>query len=423
MIDIASHVRSGDTVWWSQAAAEPTPLVDALVDAVPRLGQITAFVGLCWNPLITRDPPTDLRLQSYGALGDLRLLPAERLDILRLSMFELVESFSSGAPQLDVGLVQASPPDADGRCTLALGSDYAWDAAHLTPTLLAEINDRVPASDGPWLPFERFAASLQTSRTLVEFPERPPRPVDAVIAEHVASLIADGDTLQLGVGQIPSAVLEQLSGHTDLGIHSGVITEPLQALVESGAVNGARKEIDRGYVVTGTAMGTTEFYSRIATAPFRFRPTSYTHDPKTLEQLRSLVAVNSAVAVSLGGDVNAELRGNQLVGAIGGQADFARAAHTSGSLSIIALPSTSGGRSTITPRVGRVSTPSAHVDVVVTEHGIAHLTGCSPEGRARRLIAIAAPEHRESLEQSLSFPSTEPAPDLLTATLSGRTRT
>ncbi|WP_448256032.1 acetyl-CoA hydrolase/transferase family protein [Microbacterium aurum] len=402
MIDLRSFVRAGDGVWWSQGAAEPTPMVDALIDALPDIGPVRAFVGLCWNPRITDDPPPGLRLVSYGALGDLRHLPDGRLEVIRVPWSGLPALFEEGRVGLDVGFVQVAPPDADGNCSLGPGIDYAWDAAQHTTKLLAEVNAALPASsDAPSIPYRRFAAVVHTDRPLLEVAERHPRKADAIISDHIAALIEDGDTIQIGVGQIPSAVLSRLTTHRDLGVHSGVVTDGIIDLVESGIVTGARKEVDAGLVVTGTAMGTQALYERSARAPFAFRPVSYTHSPSVLARFGRLVAINSAVEVDLTGRVNAEVRGGHYVGAIGGQADFAHAAARSRGRSIIALPATSGGRSTIVPQVGIVSTPGGDVDYVVTEHGVAQLRGSSPSQRARRLVEVAAPEHREELDRTI----------------------
>lgn len=402
MIDLESFIRAGDSVWWSQGAAEPTPIVNALIDAVPHIGPVRAFVGMCWNPRVTENPPEGLRLVSYGALGDLRHLPDGRLEVIRVPWSALPALFAEGRVGVDVGIVQVSPPDAAGNCSLGLGIDYAWDAAQQTTMLLAEINTAMPHSeDAPSIPLDRFAAVIRTDRPLLEHADRRPREVDAVISRHIAGLVDDGDTIQIGVGQIPSAVLSRLEGHRELGVHSGVVTDGIAELVERGAITGSRKEIDTGLVVSGAAMGSQAFYRRTALPPFAFRPVSYTHDPLVLARLRRLVAINSAVEVDLTGQVNAEVRAGRYVGAIGGQADFAHAASRSEGRSIIALPSESGGRSTIVSLVHTVSTPSRDIDVVVTEHGIAHLTGCDPRERARRIVEIAAPHHRETLERTI----------------------
>jgi acyl-CoA hydrolase len=313
--------------------------------------------------------------------------------------------FAAGMLPSDVGLLQVSPPDADGTVSLGIGVEYVADALLHTPTLIAEINQRMPSTTGSArIPLSRFAATIETDRALVEAPERPADDVDGAIAAHVAGLVEDGDTLQMGVGTLPVAVLDALSGHADLGFHSGMITDGVLTLIEKGVLTGARKEIDPGLVVTGAALGSTWLYDHLGDFPVEFRAASYTHAPAVLSRLGSLVSINSAIEVDLLGQVGAELRRGVHIGAVGGQVDFSRAASLTGARSIIALRSTSGGESTIVPTLhgGVVTTARVDVDAVVTEHGVAHLTGRTVAERARALIEVAAPDAREALERSLA---------------------
>jgi acyl-CoA hydrolase len=215
-------------------------------------------------------------------------------------------------------------------------------------------------------------------------------------------LIEDGDTVQLGVGPLPSAVVDALTDHHDLGMHSGMISDAVLRLVDAGAITGAKKEIDTGLVVTGAALGSTELYDRIPELPIEFRPASYTHAPGVLAQLRSFVAINSAIEVDLTGQIGAEVRNGHYVGAVGGQADFSRAAANTGARSVITLRARSRGDSTIKPvlRGGTVTTARTDVDFIVTEYGVASLRGATLAQRAHRLAAIAAPEHREELDRA-----------------------
>jgi acyl-CoA hydrolase len=239
---------------------------------------------------------------------------------------------------------------------------------------------------------------------LAEDPTRPPRATEQRIGAHVAELVDDGDTLQLGVGSLGTAVLDALTEHEDLGFHTGMITDGLVRLVDKGVVTGSRKEIDPGLIVAGTALGSVDLYHRVPELPAKFLPTSYTHSPQVLSRLHSLVSVNFAVEVDLTGQVGAEVSRGVYVGAVGGQVDFTRAAALTGKRSIIALRATSGGQSTIKSSLdgGAVTTARSDVDTVVTEYGVAHLRGCSLRERARRLASIAAPEFREQLDRERS---------------------
>ncbi|MCW2888180.1 MAG: hypothetical protein QOE54_4501 [Streptosporangiaceae bacterium] len=405
MIDLGAHIRAGDGVWWGQGGAEPEPLVNALLDQVDSIGAVRAFCGLSWNERLSEDLPDSLTVLSYGGLGELRGLSRQGLlDVVPCHYSALPRMFATGRLPCDVGLLQVSPPDEHGLVSLGIGVEYVADALHHTRTLIAEINHRMPRTVGAErLPLSAFAATIETDRRLHEAPSRAPDAVERAIADHVASLVDDGDTLQMGIGSLPNAVLESLSGHADLGFHTGMITDGVITLIERGVVTGAKKEADRGLVITGAALGSARMYDRLHEFPVEFRAVSYTHSPIVLSSLRSLVSINSAIEVDLLGQVGAEVRRGVHIGAVGGQVDFSRAASLTGSRSIIALRSESGGESTITPtlRGGVVTTARADVDAVVTEHGIAMLTGCTVDERARRLIEVAAPQHRERLKRSL----------------------
>lgn len=440
MIDLRSHIRPGAGIWWGQAAAEATPLVDALLDQDVEVGRV--FCGLSWHRRLQ-----GLNLVSYGAMGELRRVRG--LEVVPAHYSVLPRLFAEGLLPRDVGLVQVSPPDPDGRCSLGIGTDYTADAIRHTPTLIAEINHRMPATRGtPGIPMDRFAAVIETDRPLPGAPGRPPSAApdrslpdpalpdpappgapapklsvpretiesgagghaptkadaavadyaasppavaDAAIAAHVAALVADGDTIQTGVGALPAAILDGLSGHRDLGFHSGMLTDGVLDLIEKGVITGSRKEIDQGLAVTGQAFGSAELYDRLAGLPIEFRPASYTHDAAVLSRLRRLVSINSAIEVDLTGQVNAETAGSRYLGGVGGQADFSGAAARTGARSIIAVRAKG-----IVPQLhGPVTTARADVDVVVTELGVAELRGCPLSERARRLAAIAAPKESE----------------------------
>ena len=404
-IDLRPLVTAGDGVWWSQAAAEATPLVDALLDQVGDIGPVRAFCGLSFNRRLARDLPKQITLLSYGAMGELRSLSeAGRLEVVPAHYSALPRLFAERLLPADIGLVQVSPPDPDGCCSMGIGADYAPDAAMHSRTLIAEINHRMPATRGtPGIPLDRFAAAFETDRPLPEAPDRTPDEIDVAIAGHVAGLVEDGDTIQIGVGALPTAILDGLSGHENLGFHAGMLTDGVLRLVGQGVITGRRKELDVGLVVTGTAIGSADLYARLGEMPVEFRPASYTHSARVLARFSRLVAINSALEVDLTGQVGAEVAGGRYLGGIGGQADFSGAAARTGARSIIALRSRAGAESTIVAalRGVPVTTARADVDVVVTEHGVAHLRGCALSERPGRLAAIAAPEHRDKLHRAM----------------------
>ena len=403
MIDFGKYLKAGDGVWWGQAAAEPRPLVDALIVQNPRIGPIRTFTGLSWNDQLAVTMPSRVSMVSYGGLGELRELSRSgRLEVVPCHYSALPRMFAERRLPCDVGLLQVSPPDdarqvlAGHRCRLRRRCAPAHAGAHCR-------DQPENASHGgqPTIPLDRFAATITTDRPLPEDPTRAPGSTEQHIAAQIAELIDDGDTVQLGVGSLGTAVLDALAEHEDLGFHTGMVTDGLFRLVDKGVATGSRKEIDPGLIVAGTALGSAELYNRVPGLPARFLPTSYTHSPQVLSQLRSLVSVNFAVEVDLSGQVGAEVSRGVYVGAVGGQVDFARAAALTGKRSIIALRATSGGQSTIKAALdgGVVTTARSDVDAVVTEYGVAHLRGCSIGERARRMAAIAAPEFRDQLDQ------------------------
>ncbi len=409
MLDFAEQLRPGMGVWWSQAAAEPRPLVDLLLAQAPALGSLRLFTGLSWNDQLAQSmSPTDTMV-SYGGLGALRELGAtDRLEVVPCHYSALPRMFAEHRLPCDAGLLQVSPPDRDGMCSLGIGVDYMADAIGHTPLLFAEINRQMPDIPGsPRIPLSRFAATLETDRPLQQEARRPAGDVDRLIATHIAGLVDDGDTLQVGIGSMGAAVFDALGGHHDLGVHTGMITDGVLELIDKGVITGARKQLDLGLSVAGTALGSDDLYARIATLPVLFRPTSYTHAPQVLSQLSTLVAVNFAIEVDLTGQVGAEMSRGTYLGAVGGQVDFARAAALTGKRSIVALRSTVRGRSSIkfTLDEGIVTTARADVDCVVTEHGVAHLRGQPLSERRRRLIAVAAPEFRDELANAVQLAS------------------
>jgi len=409
MVELIDLLEPGDGVWWGQANAEPTLLVRQLLTASEHVRGLRGFSGATWDPVVSEGLADALDLYSYGALGDLRHASRRgRLTVLPCHYSALPRRFEQGLLPRDVALVQVSPPDADGCVTLGFGADYFADALPHARVRVAEVNHRVPATvGGPRIPLSSFDHVVESDLPSAEVVTRPGDDVDRAVAGHVASLVQDGDTVQVGVGSLPNEILAALRGHRDLGFHAGIVTDGVLDLVQRGVVTGARKEVDAGVAVAGTAFLSSAWMPALADLPVEFRATSRTHDPAVLARLGSLVSINSAIEVDLRGQVGAEQVGGRDVGAVGGQVDFSRSAAQYGRCSVIALRSSVTLRdgstaSTIVPRLaGPVTTGRVDVDHVVTEHGVAHLRGCSEREAASRLLNVAAPEHREALEREL----------------------
>jgi acyl-CoA hydrolase len=286
---------------------------------------------------------------------------------------------------------------------MSLSNDYVVEAARNARIVVAEINPHAPWTfDAEWPDDIRLDICVTAQHPPVEV---APTEVDSIsrkIAMHAASLIPDGGTLQFGGGRIPSAILSCLSHLRHLGIHSGIINDAVVDLIECGAVTNAEKGMDEGITVTNQVIGTARLNKFVhENKAVAVRPASYTHEHKILARINRLVAINAALEVGIDGSVNSETLNGVTVGAIGGQVDFVRGANASpGGRAIIALPSTTPkGQSRIVTGVETVTTTRGDVDAVVTEWGVAELRGLSLRERAKRMISIAAPEHRERLQE------------------------
>jgi acyl-CoA hydrolase len=396
-LDLREHLRRDDGVLWSQGSAEPVALVDRLIEQCAEIGGLRGFSGYAYRDVLASPAAEALDLVSYGALGALGKVGAKRpLRVVPAHFSALPGLFAAGALPGDAALVQVAPPDAAGNCSFGLDATYVADAVAHARVVIAEVNEAVPSVPGASIPWERIDVAVRTNATPLELPPGRGGEAEARIASHIAALIDDGDTIQVGVGALPEAILAELRGAHDLGVHSGMICDPIADLVEAGVVTGARKEADRGLVVTGSSLGSTRLFDFLAaTEAVSLRPVSYTHRPDTLARVGRLVAINGALEVDLSGQVNAESAG-------GGQVDFLRGAAAAGGLAIVALPATvarSGAPRIVGELSGPVTTSRVDVDLVVTEHGVARLRGLDLAQRAAALTAIAAPEHREALDR------------------------
>ncbi len=403
LLDLRKHIRPGDLVVWGQACAEPATLTEMLVQQSAALGGVRCFVGIPAQSSVTVEAGPSLEVLSYCGSGTNAALHAQgRLEIVRSHYSELPDALSRGAIAADVVMVQVSPPDQWGRHSLGLADDYFSSALDTARVVLAEVNSHVPFTLGTrTLTAADITATVHTSRMPAQMPTPDVDDQTRAVARRVAGLVQDGATLQFGIGALPEAVLGELGEHRDLGIHSGIINDGAMRLIRSGVANGARKTRDKGVAIGGLLGGTEELF-RFAhrNRAVELRSTRYTHDLGVLSSSHQLAAINSAIEVDLTGQVNAEMVGPRYVGALGGAVDFLTGAGRSrGGLPVVALPSTTKGRSRIVSELsGPVSTPREVPIVVVTEHGVADLRTTSREQRIERMIAVADPAHRPALE-------------------------
>jgi acyl-CoA hydrolase len=408
-LDLARWVRPGDTVIWGQACAEPLTLTEALFAQRHDIGRFRAFLGLPASDTVRPEYADCVDFLSYSGAGINRVLHrAGALEIISEHYSRFPELFLSRKVQVDVALIQVPPAFDDGSYSLGLAHEYLGAAVDAARTVVAEVNDQLPQVRGTRrLQPQEITAILKSSRSPATMKTQPPDEVTSAIAAHAAALIEDGSTLQVGIGSLPDGVLAALQDHADLGIHSGMIGDGFADLIEAGAVNNLCKFWDVGFSVGGVLMGSERLFRLAADDDsIQLRPTTYTHDPDILASLDRFVSVNSALEVELSGRINTERLGSSYVGALGGAVDFARgAARSPGGVAVTALPSAARHHSRIVPRLaGPASIPADLAGVVVTEYGSADLRGRSPAERAQLLIAIAHPDHRPSLEESLSLP-------------------
>ncbi|GII97068.1 acetyl-CoA hydrolase/transferase family protein [Sinosporangium siamense] len=406
-LDFTRIVRPGDTVLWTQGVGEPLPLMERLLAQRHDIGRFSVLYGGAGFAEVVRPEHADvISFQTLGAVGSNRALTAAGVaDILPCHLSDLPRLIAGGVLRVDVVIAQLSENDR-GELSYGPAGGYVATTIPTARTVVAEINDQAPWTHSRHpVDARRIDIAVRTSRPLVEVKSRPASAIDEAIAANVVDLVPDGATVQLGIGSVPNAVTGLLTGRRDLGLHSGVIGDAVVDLIRSGAVTNAAKPVDRGVSVTGGLIGTGRLFDFAhGNDQVRVEPVTYTHDLDILRRLPRLTAINSALEVDLTGQVAAEVAGSAYVGTIGGQVDFARGAFASaGGRSIIALPSrtASSGRPRIVPRIasGVVTTARADADVIITEYGKAELRGRPIAERVRRMIAIAHPEDRESLDR------------------------
>jgi acyl-CoA hydrolase len=404
-------VKNGDRVFIHGSAATPVRLVHALLARHAELENVELTAISTFGDL-GFDRPEVQRAFFLNALfvsANMRsTVNGPHGDYIPVFLSEIPRLFDQGILPLDVALVQVSPPDKHGFCSLGVSVDVACSAVRNARTVIAQVNPFMPRTLGDGqVHASRFAAMVPGSDPLFEVDYGAQvGDTEERVAQYVSEMIEDGSTLQMGIGAIPDAILGALHSHKDLGIHTEMCSNGILPLVESGVVNNARKHKHPGKVVTAFAFGTRKLYDLVDDNPsFAFLDVQYVNDTKVIRANPKVVAVNSAIEVDLTGQVCADSIGTYQYSGVGGQMDFMRgAALSEGGKPIIALCSTTGkGASKIVPMLrpgAGVVTTRAHVHWVVTEHGAAYLYGRNLEQRAKALIAIAAPEHREELERA-----------------------
>lgn len=404
-IDLEPFIRPGDGIVCGQACAEPLTLTEALVAQRERFSGASVFLGVNYAGTFRAEHADHLRLTAYcGAGHNRKLVDAGLMEICPFPYSQMGSVIRAGQLRADVVLVQVSPPNAKGEHSLGLSAEYLVPALATARVVIAEVNDRIPFTHcQPLLKASDFAHVVHSSRPPVPLPYGAPGETELAIGRNAAEFIPDRSVLEFGLGSLPDAILAALGDRRDLGVHSGLICDGVARLAQSGAITNAHKTIDRGVTVAGVLFGTQVLHDFVNDNPaVSLRSSDYTHSAKVLGSIDNFVAVNSAVEVDLTGQVNAETAGGSYVGAVGGALDFIRAANASpGGVSIICLPASIGTKVTriVAKLSGPVATPRSEAGVFVTEHGAADLRGLTLPQRVPKMIAIAHPAFRESLER------------------------
>jgi acetyl-CoA hydrolase len=406
-LDFAKLIRAGDTVGWAEATAEPVFLTRMLNAQAPLLPPFRVFFALTFADDLAAGHSNATVMALGGGGAGRRFFAAGADHVIPANVSQLCGLIAAGRPRIDVVLLQVCGPDPDGNYNAGIGIECLREMMAGARLVIAQLNPALPWTHGDTLiaPSE-IDLLVPAAHPLLELPLRPPGPVERAIAGHVAALVPDRATIELGIGAIPQAVAAALGGKRGLGVHSGTIGDAVADLIEAGIVDNLHKEIDPGISVTLMLMGTRRLYAFADRNPrIAIRSPRYTHDALVLGNFRRFVAINSALEIDLTGQVNAETAAGRHIGLVGGQMDFVRAANRAPEgRSIIALPSTSRDRrhSRIVARLadGVVTTPRAEADLIVTEHGIAELKGRTLAERAQALIAIAHPAFDAELHRA-----------------------
>ncbi|MCF7958730.1 MAG: GNAT family N-acetyltransferase [Phycisphaerae bacterium] len=404
----ARKIKPGNRVFIGTGCAQPQEMVQAMAERANDLADIEIIHLLTFGgaPYAKEHLADKFRVNSFFIAENVReVIQKGYGDYSPMFLSDIPRLLSSSQLPIDVALIQVSPPDSRGMCSLGISVDIVNSAAENAALVIAEVNPQMPRTLGDsMLHVNDMDILVPVDRPLLE--EIPPETTDVTrqIGQHVASLVENGSTVEFGIGRIPQAVMECLGDKKNLGIHTEMFTDSIIDLIESGVVTGNRKTSDKGKVVASFCVGTQKLYDYIDENPvFSFRPTEYVNDPFVISRQKNMVAINVALEVDLTGQVCADSVGTKFFSGIGGQVDFNRgAARSENGKAIIALPSTAKDgeisriTACLTPGSGVVTT-RGDVHYIVTEYGVAYLHGKSIQERALALISIAHPNFREQL--------------------------
>ena len=405
-------IRSGDCVWVHPGCNTPKRLIDAMVARAPELEnvEVVHILTLAEAPYAAPGMEPHFRHRALFAGANVRAAVNEgRADFVPIHLHQIPTLITLGLLPVDVALIHISPPDEHGFCSYGVGVDATKAAVERARSVIALVNQQMPRTLGDsFVHVSKLTHVVEVDEPVLELKMAPEvSDVARKIGGNIASLIIDGATLQMGIGEIPDAVLLYLRDKRDLGVHTEMFSDGLVDLFEAGVVTNDKKTLHRGKIVASFVIGSRRAFEFVDNNPFmEFHPTEYVNDPFIVAKNDNMVAINSALAVDLTGQVCADSIGTSIYSGFGGQLDFIRgAARSNGGVPVIALPSTAKADSisrivdTLIPGSGVVTT-RADVHYVVTEYGLANLYGRSLRERARMLIDISHPKFRDQLESA-----------------------
>nr|WP_321247869.1 acetyl-CoA hydrolase/transferase C-terminal domain-containing protein [uncultured Psychroserpens sp.] len=403
------HVKSGNRVFIQGAAMTPNTLINALCERHSELENIEIIQLHTEGAASYTEYPYNkaFKVNSCFVGGNVRgTVNSINGDYIPIFLSEVHLLFQRNILPIDVAFIQVSPPDKHGFCSLGTSVDVTLSAIETSKLVIAQVNPNVPRTHGDGIIHSSkidyaIEVDVPIHATLMEIPSE----IEKAIGKNVAALVRDGATLQMGIGNIPNAVLNNLQNHKRLGIHTEMFSDGILPLVEKGIITGEEKAIKKGKIVTCFAMGSKKLYDFVDDNPMvHFKEASYTNDTKLIRKNPKVTAINSAIEIDLTGQICADTIGKYQYSGVGGQMDFIRGASLSqGGKAIIAMPAmTAKGFSKIVPFLKEgagVTTTRAHVHYVVTEYGTVDLFGKNLKQRAKALIEVAHPDVRESLSK------------------------
>ncbi|EED33179.1 4-hydroxybutyrate coenzyme A transferase [gamma proteobacterium NOR5-3] len=409
-LEALSGIESGEFIWCHSMAATPVLLLDALAEHALSKQNITLMqLHLEHAEKVTAPEMLGhIRHRCFFAGRETRkLINDGRADYVPMFLSEIPKLFRKGEQRVDTVLVQVSPPDRHGNCSLGISVEATKAACDMAGKIVAHINPLMPRTHGDsFINVRDIHSAFQLSEPLINVVSASTSSIETRIGAHVASLVEDGACLQMGIGAIPDAALRCLGDHKNLGVHTEMFSDGVLPLLESGVINNSQKKVAKGRSVTGFAMGSDALYAYVDDNPeVTFLDIEFVNNPTVIAKNSRVTSINSALQIDLSGQVCADSIGHQIYSGVGGQVDFVLGAtYSEHGKSIIALPSTAqkGALSRLVTTLAAgagVVTTRAQVDYVVTEFGVAQLRGRSLGQRACDLIAIAHPDFQEELSR------------------------